>query len=248
MGNDEAHGTTASVVHDGGARVPRDLWIFGYGSLMWKPGFAFEEAIPARLTGYRRCFCIYSTNHRGQPARPGLVLGLDRGGVCDGVAYRVNRSNARATADYLRVREQVNGVYREAHVPITLHELDRREVIAQAYIVERAHPSYTGSLALHTQAHVIRGATGLSGANLDYLINTLTHLAALAIDEPELRRILTIIGPYAARHPAGLLASPRVAALLSIWRRQPFHAPVSRPGARRRFIHRRQIAVWRQAD
>ena len=222
-----------------------DLWIFGYGSLMWRPGFAFEEAVPARLTGYRRCFCIYSTNHRGAPARPGLVLGLDRGGVCDGVAYRIAPQNAREIAGYLRVREQVNGVYHEALVPVTLHEPEHREVMAQAYIVERAHPSYTGPLPLRAQAALIRGAKGISGANLDYLINTLAHLHSLHIREPELQRLLTIIGPHFARDVFAGLASPRVAALLKACRRLPFDAPVTRPGDRRRFIHRRQIAVWR---
>ena len=221
-----------------------DLWIFGYGSLMWKPGFAFEEAVPARLTGYRRCFCIYSVNHRGAPKRPGLVLGLDRGGVCDGVAYRISPEQARATADYLRVREQVNGVYREAHLPVMLHEPARREVLAKAYIVERAHPSYTGSLTAAEQAHIIRGAKGVSGVNLDYLINTLVHLQTLDIREPELRRILTLIGPHFARGGSAAMASPRAAALLKVARRLPCKVAVSRPGDRRRFIHRRQLAVW----
>ena len=189
-----------------------DLWIFGYGSLMWRPGFAFVEAVPARLTGYRRCFCIYSVNHRGAPKRPGLVLGLDRGGVCDGVAYRIAPEHARATADYLRVREQVNGVYREAHLPVTLHEAERREVLAQAYIVERAHPSYTGPLTALQQAHLIRGAKGISGTNLDYLINTLAHLATLDIHASDLQRILTLIGPHFARDSFEGLASPRAAA------------------------------------
>jgi len=221
-----------------------ELWIFGYGSLMWKPGFEFAEAARARLVGYRRCFCIYSTNHRGRPERPGLVLGLDRGGMCDGLAYRVAPENARATAEYLRVREQVNGVYREAHVPVTIEEGRRREVMAQAYIVERAHPSFTGPLSLAAQANLIRGAKGLSGANLDYLINTLAHLETLDIHEPELRRILTLIGPHFARGGSEGLASPRVAALLKVCRRLPCAAAISRPGDRRRFIHRRQIAVW----
>ena len=91
--------------------------MFGYGSLMWRPGFAYEEAQHARLTGYRRCFCIYSVHHRGTPERPGLVLGLDRGGACEGIAYRVAAANAAETARYLRAREQVNGVYREAMCP-----------------------------------------------------------------------------------------------------------------------------------
>jgi glutathione-specific gamma-glutamylcyclotransferase len=221
-----------------------DLWIFGYGSLMWRPGFAYEEAVAARLTGYRRCFCIYSVNHRGTPARPGLVLGLDSGGVCDGVAYRIAAQDARSTAEYLRIREQVNGVYREAHLPVTLDGPQHREVLAQAYIVERAHPSYTGPLSLRTQAQLIRGARGISGANLDYLINTLAHLDTLGIDEPEMRRVLTLIGPHFARAAFEGMASPRVAALLKVCRRLPFDAPVTRPGDRRRFIHRRQIAVW----
>jgi glutathione-specific gamma-glutamylcyclotransferase len=221
-----------------------DLWIFGYGSLMWRPGFDYVEAARARLVGYRRCFCIVSTNHRGTAARPGLVLGLDRGGACDGVAYRVVPEKARAVADYLRVREQVNGVYREALVPVTLAEPAHREVLAQAYIVERAHPSYVGRLSLRHQANLIRGARGISGANLDYLINTLAHLDQLGIAEAELTRILTLVGPHFARGPTEGLASPRVAGLLKVCRRLPFEAAVSRPGERRRFIHRRQLAVW----
>ena len=87
-----------------------DLWVFGYGSLMWRPGFAYEEAQHARLTGYRRCFCIYSVHHRGTTERPGMVLGLDRGGACEGIAYRVSAANAAQTTRYLRAREQVNGL------------------------------------------------------------------------------------------------------------------------------------------
>ncbi len=157
------------------------LWVFGYGSLMWRPGFAYEAAQHARLTGWRRCFCIYSIFHRGTPARPGLVLGLDRGGACEGIAYRVAASEAAATVRYLRAREQVNGVYREAHVPVELMGEPRREVLALAYIVERAHPSYAGQLPLVAQARLIRGARGKSGNNLDYLISTLRHLHELAI-------------------------------------------------------------------
>src|SRR5438552_12225970 len=97
-----------------------DLWVFGYGSLMWRPGFAYEEAQHARLVGYRRCFCIYSVHHRGTPERPGMVLGLDRGGACEGIAYRVAAANVAATTRYLREREQINGVYRDVLVPVRL--------------------------------------------------------------------------------------------------------------------------------
>ena len=95
-----------------------DMWVFAYGSLMWRPGFAFEEAQRALLTGYRRCFCIYSVHHRGTPRRLGMVLGLDRGGACEGMAYRISASNSEAIRSYLRAREVINGVYREALVPI----------------------------------------------------------------------------------------------------------------------------------
>jgi cation transport protein ChaC len=97
-----------------------DLWIFAYGSLMWRPGFEAEEVVHARLVGWRRSFCIYSRFHRGSDRRPGLVLGLDRGGMCEGIAFRVSAGNARQTLRYLREREQVGSVYREALVPVTL--------------------------------------------------------------------------------------------------------------------------------
>jgi cation transport protein ChaC len=176
-----------------------DLWVFGYGSLMWRPGFAYEEAQHARLTGYRRCFCIYSVHHRGTTERPGMVLGLDRGGACEGIAYRVAAATAAETTRYLRAREQVNGVYRETHVPVELITGPHREVLALAYIVERAHPNYAGQLPLAVQARLIHGARGRSGANLDYLISTLRHLTELGIRDRELERLLAMIGPHAAR-------------------------------------------------
>src|SRR3954454_21993452 len=90
-----------------------DLWVFGYGSLMWRPGFEFIEQVPARLIGEHRALCVYSFVHRGTPERPGLVLGLDRGGACRGVAFRVPQKHRLATVAYLRAREQVTSVYRE---------------------------------------------------------------------------------------------------------------------------------------
>jgi cation transport protein ChaC len=216
-----------------------DLWVFGYGSLMWRPGFAYEEARHARLTGYRRCFCIYSVYHRGTPTRPGLVLGLDRGGTCEGIAYRVAAPNAAETVRYLRAREQVNGVYREAHVPIDLIEGPRREVRALTYIVERAHPSYAGRLPLPLQARLIRAGSGLSGNNLDYLISTLRHLAELGIRERELERLLALIGPHTARCGRAGHASPYVAGLLRAARtKPPAVRRTLRPAELRRFLHR----------
>src|SRR6201996_8634432 len=90
-----------------------DLWVFGYGSLMWRPGFAFLERVPARLIGMHRALCVYSFVHRGTPERPGLVLGLDRGGMCRGIAYRVAAAGRTADGAFVRAREQVTAVYRE---------------------------------------------------------------------------------------------------------------------------------------
>ena len=118
-----------------------DLWVFGYGSLMWRPGFPHEEVVRARVDGYSRSFCVYSVHHRGVEGRPGLVLGLDRGGSCTGMAYRVAAANAGSTLKYLREREQVNGVYRETNLNISLLECDRRQVFGLTYVVERANPS-----------------------------------------------------------------------------------------------------------
>ena len=219
--------------------TPHDLWVFGYGSLMWRPGFAYREARHARLTGYRRCFCIYSVYHRGTARRPGLVLGLDRGGACEGIAYRVAGPDVAQTVGYLRAREQVNGVYRETHVPVALIEGPRREVQALTYIVERAHPSYAGQLPLALQARLIRAGSGLSGNNLDYLISTLRHLDELGIRERELERLLAVIGPHTARCGTAGHASPYAAGLLRAARAEP---PAVRRKLRtaelRRFLHR----------
>ncbi|MEL6623366.1 MAG: gamma-glutamylcyclotransferase [Pseudomonadota bacterium] len=179
-----------------GAR--RDLWIFGYGSLMWRPGFPYLEAVRAVLVGYRRAFCVYSTHHRGTAQRPGLVLGLDQGGVCHGLAFRIAFENNAAVLAYLRAREQINGVYREVLVPLDLHDESgpRGTCDAVTYVVERAHPSYAGQLSVQSQARLIRGAVGRSGPNIDYLANTLRRATSLGLDARDLRRVMTAAHPF----------------------------------------------------
>lgn len=177
----------------------RDLWVFAYGSLMWRPGFAFEEAAHARLTGWSRAFCIYSRFHRGSEARPGLVLGLDRGGQCEGMAFRVAAAKVPAVLSYLREREQIISVYREALVPVTLLTSAEPEMMALAFLVERAHPSYAGRLPLAEQADLIRGAVGRSGSNIDYLVSTLAHLKELGIRERAIERLVGLVGAHVAR-------------------------------------------------
>jgi cation transport protein ChaC len=199
----------------------RDLWVFAYGSLMWRPGFSFEEVAHARLVGWSRAFCIYSRYHRGSSRRPGLVLGLDRGGICEGLAFRVRADAAPETLAYLREREQIVSVYREALVPVTLMKTGRPEVLALTFLVERMHPSYAGRLPLTEQAHLIRGATGLSGANIDYLANTLAHLKELGIRERTLERLMSLVGAHVGHCGGDGPVRPGALAMMREWHKRP---------------------------
>lgn len=163
-----------------------DLWVFGYGSLIWRPGFAFLERVEARLIGAHRALCVYSFVHRGTPERPGLVLGLDRGGACRGMAYRVAASARAETVAYLRAREQATMVYREATRAIWLKGSPERRVSALCYMVDRGHPQYAGRLTLAQQLHFVRQGHGQSGANRDYVIATVAALEELGLRETEL--------------------------------------------------------------
>jgi len=163
-----------------------ELWVFGYGSLMWRPDFPFLERVEARLIGAHRALCVYSFVHRGTPERPGLVLGLDRGGTCRGIAYRVAASERSATVAYLRAREQVTLVYRESVRRIWLQREPQVPVRALCYMVNRAHPQYAGRLSLERQLHLVRQGFGQSGANRDYVIASVAAMEALGLRETEL--------------------------------------------------------------
>lgn len=162
------------------------LWVFGYGSLIWHPGFAFDDRRVAVLAGYRRCFCMTSIVYRGTPDRPGLVLALDADpeARCLGVAYHVPAHEAEATHAYLRERELVSYAYDEARVGLALE--DGRSVEAIAYVSNRDHPQYRGGLTLAEQAEVIAHAVGPRGSNADYLLNTVDSLEALGLHDAEL--------------------------------------------------------------
>jgi cation transport protein ChaC len=163
-----------------------DLWVFGYGSLMWRPGFDFLERAEARLIGAHRALCVYSFVHRGTPERPGLVLGLDHGGTCRGIAYRVAAAKRGETVAYLRAREQVTMVYREGTRRIWLSGDPERPVPALCYLVDRSHPQYAGRLSLDAQLHHVRQGHGKSGANRDYVIATVAAMEALGVRESQL--------------------------------------------------------------
>jgi cation transport protein ChaC len=165
---------------------PDDLWVFGYGSLMWRPGFPYLERVPARLIGAHRALCIYSFVHRGTPERPGLVLGLDQGGTCLGIGYRVAGRERAATIAYLRDREQKNKVYRETTRSVWLHGDPKQRVQALCYVVDRGHPQYAGRLSIAEQLHYVRQGQGQSGWNRDYVLETVKELERLGYRESEL--------------------------------------------------------------
>lgn len=179
-----------------------DFWVFGYGSLMWRPGFAHAETRLARLMGYRRTLCIRSHVYRGTPERPGLVLGLDRGGSCLGLAFRVPLADEDEVMAYLRAREQVTSVYLERRLPL---RLDGGETVeAVAYVADRAHEQYAGGLDAGTAARTVSGAAGEAGPNEDYVLNTVAHLRGLGIRDRWLESVAERLGsmPPAAPPPA----------------------------------------------
>ncbi len=173
---------------DPGLELPAgDLWVFGYGSLMWRPPeFPVLEAGSARLHGYHRALCVWSWVHRGREDHPGLVMGLDLGGSCIGRALCFAARDKAAVADYLYGREMVTPVYlprlRRVH-------LAGGSVIALTFLVDRGHPQYAGKLGVAAAARVVRGAVGESGHNRDYILNMAGHLEELGIADGFLRRL-----------------------------------------------------------
>src|SRR5215207_745465 len=166
-----------------------DLWVFGYGSLMWRPGFDFIEQVPARLIGEHRALCVYSFDHRGTPEKPGLVLGLDRGGACRGVAFRVAAKQRAHTIDYLRSREQTTHVYREVMRSVWLENEARARVSALSYVVDRGHVQYAGRLSLAEQLRYVHQGHGRSGNNRDYVLATVEAIRVHGYRHPHQRRL-----------------------------------------------------------
>ncbi|MFZ3006282.1 MAG: gamma-glutamylcyclotransferase [Phenylobacterium sp.] len=168
-----------------------ERWVFGYGSLMWRPGFAYVERQTATLHGRRRAFCIYSVHHRGTYERPGLVLGLAPGGAVRGAAYRVAESDWAETYAYLREREQPTETYVESRAHVRLG--DGRRVETMVFLSDTGHPQWAGALSLERQAQLIAGATGLSGRNVDYLRDLVEHLRAEGVQDVVMTRLLGLV-------------------------------------------------------
>jgi cation transport protein ChaC len=176
-----------------------DLWVFAYGSLMWRPDFEFLERRPARAMGAHRALCVFSFVHRGTPEKPGLVLGLDRGGNCRGVAYHIAAKKRAETISYLRAREQVTMVYRECWRSVWLDDDPKQRVQALCYMVDRGHEQYAGRLGLAEQLHYVRQGHGRSGNNRDYVLATVKEIEAQGVHDQDLHRLADMLkGTHAA--------------------------------------------------
>ena len=178
----------SSFVADGAAG---ERWVFGYGSLMWRPGFPFVERVAARLAGRRRAFCIYSVHHRGTYERPGLVLGLAPGGAVRGMAYRVAAAEWAAVYAYLREREQPTETYFETWREVKIDGDGKASALV--FLSDMKHAQWAGALTLEQQARLIAGARGLSGRNIDYLTDLLLHLREDGVRDVAMEKLLKMV-------------------------------------------------------
>ena len=173
-------------------------WVFGYGSLIWNPGFSFRSAQLGLLRGAHRSLSIISHHHRGTRDTPGLVFGLTRGGSCRGMVFEVGAEAWSDVRAYLDGRELVTSVYRDVWRPVTL--ADGRRVTALTYVVDEAHEQFAGQLSIEQQLAMIRAGVGISGRNVDYVLNTAEHLTQLGIHD---KALMTLARQLQAESPAG---------------------------------------------
>ncbi len=174
--------------------MTKEFWVFGYGSLMWNPGFVYAERVNAELDGYQRSFCLASVRYRGTKDFPGLVLALEpiKGACCRGVAFRVPSEHAIEALDYLRERELVTEAYLEKRLPLKL--LGNGETIqAICYVMDVAHEQYRGHLDMEERATIIANAIGPAGTNREYLSKTVENLKDLNVDEPAIRKLANLV-------------------------------------------------------
>jgi cation transport protein ChaC len=174
------------------------IWVFGYGSLMWRPGFRHDEAAHAIVHGLHRALCVYSFVHRGTQQRPGLVLGLDAGGWCEGWVFHVPPVHVHETLGYLRRREQINNVYRAMWKTVSFRDDPHREVRALLFAVNRCHRQYAGRLPYEKQEWLVRRSIGRSGRNIEYVVNTVRHLRECGIHDARLEALIRRRRPSAS--------------------------------------------------
>lgn len=192
----------SSTKRDYEFRDGKGFWVFGYGSLMWNPGFAFAERRTGFLRGYHRSFCLYSHRYRGTPDKPGLVLGLDRGGCCRGIVYRVTDRNANEARDYLWEREMnPTGEKESSYHPRRVQVFtDKGAVDAVAFVVRRDHPQYAGKLPQERLLQCVMQGEGGRGTCFDYLANTVRHLDELGLTDGPLHDLLRLAQKKSGEH------------------------------------------------
>ena len=165
----------------------RNLWVFGYGSLMWNPGFDYAEAIPARLFGFHRRLCLWSIKYRGTHSNPGLVLGLAPRGSCRGMGFRLHDNDIAGAVDYLFDRELVSDAYHPVLKPLYLE--NGEVVTALTFVSKIDHPQFAPHMDLESIVGIIRNARGPRGTNSEYVLNTAAHLDELGIRDTEIHRV-----------------------------------------------------------
>ncbi|MDC0461851.1 gamma-glutamylcyclotransferase [Alphaproteobacteria bacterium] len=168
-----------------------DIWIFGYGSLIWNPSFNFNARKQAHLFGYHRRFCLRTTITRGSPEKPGLVLGLDRGGSARGIIFRMPASIAASECDVIWKREMLNGAYTPSWVKVRADDGTQKKALT--FVIRREHPSFAAPLPDNQSSKIIAEASGIIGANSEYLYNTEAALAAEGIHDSTLKRLVKLV-------------------------------------------------------
>ena len=167
-----------------------DIWFFAYGSLMWNPGFNAKETRKAKLKGWQRRFCVSSETYRGTRDQPGLSLGLDAGGDCQGLAMCIAETDRERIFDYLNNREMLEGIY--SCVPVEI-ELDDHTVKGYTLVVNRDHALYVGEISIEKTAERILHASGKKGSNRDYLAATVKHLDGQGLNDKMLKTLLSLV-------------------------------------------------------
>ena len=164
-----------------------NLWVFGYGSLMWRPGFRYRDSGPARLYGFSRRLCLWSIHYRGTPEKPGLVVGLIPGGSCHGMAFQVEENYREETLRYLHDREMTSYAYRPIVKSVYLENGNKVEALT--FVSKKDHKQFASLNSDNEIINIVKGAEGPMGTNADYVINTVTHLEKAGIHDSRLYRI-----------------------------------------------------------
>lgn len=178
------------------AAPPGDIWVFGYGSLIWNPAFHYAEKVIGRVHGYHRRFCLWTQLGRGTAENPGMVLALEQGGSCSGLAFRIAPENIEEEFDVIWRREMVSGAYRPKWM--TIRSLDGRHLSGVTFVINHDHPRYAGSVDEATRIKAIATASGPLGRCCDYLFNTVDHLQELGVADKQLARLCQQVRDYQA--------------------------------------------------